>query len=76
MITIDEFRDAVTNHFAWSRRLVWTVIATACLRFAGAWLATLMVVPVSLDRADVLSWLLIGLGRCCVCGGFSRRVAE
>ena len=36
MTTIDEFRDAVTKHFAWSRRLVWAFIAAGLLLFAGA----------------------------------------
>jgi hypothetical protein len=39
MTNIDEFRNAVTDHFAWWRKLVWVLITGGFLLFVGAWSA-------------------------------------
>ena len=61
MITLDEFRDAVTIHIARSRRLVWMVTHTVFLLFACVWLAALILVPESLGLEHAVIGLT-GLG--------------
>ena len=61
MSTIDEFRDAATNHFAWSRKVVWTSIAVGFLLFAGGWLSVQVIVPVGPAQYYALTGLTVGL---------------
>jgi len=61
MTTIDKFRDAVTNHFARSRKVVWTVFAAGLLLFANAWLAVQVVVPEGSTQYYAFTGLMVGL---------------
>jgi DNA-directed RNA polymerase subunit RPC12/RpoP len=61
MNTIDEFRDAVTTHFAWSRKLVWTLIAAGLFVFAGAWLTVQAEVPIGSGQYYAFTGLTVGL---------------
>jgi hypothetical protein len=62
MTTIDKFRDAVSNHFARSRKLVWTVFAAGLLLFSTAWLAVQFVVTEGFTQYYAFTGLIFGLG--------------
>jgi hypothetical protein len=61
MTTVDKFRDAVTQHFAWARKVVWAIFTAGLLVFGWAWLSVQVLVPEGFTKANALLVLIFGL---------------